>query len=64
MGIEINLVVNMLLVVRSFVEYVARDLSDVLIKLEVIEQKLLIGFVVVIEIKLSVPTYFIISKKN
>ncbi len=56
MEIEISLVVNMLLVVKSFVEYVERDLSDVLTKLEVIEKKLLIGYVEVIEIKLIVPT--------
>lgn len=35
MEIEISLVVNMLLVVKFFVEYVERDLSDVLTKLEV-----------------------------
>ena len=53
MEIEISLVVNMLLVVKYFVEYVEKDLSDVLIKLEVMEKKLLIGYVEVIEIKLN-----------
>ena len=48
----ITLVGNMLLVVKYFVGYVAKDLSDVLIKSEVTEKKSLIGYVVVIEIKL------------
>ena len=56
MVIEISLVGNILLVVKSFVEYVERDLLDVLTKLEVTEKKLLIGYVEVIEIKLNVLT--------
>ena len=64
MEIEISLVENMLLVVKSFVRYVERDLSDVLTKSEVAVKKLLIGYVEVIEIKLNVPISFIINKKN
>ena len=64
MVIEISLVGNILLVVKSFVGYVERDLSDDLIKLEVMEKKLLIGYVEVIEIKLNVPILSIINKKN
>ena len=56
MGIEISLVGNIHLVVKSFVEYVESVLLGVLIKLEVIIKKLLIGYVEVIEIKLNVPT--------
>ncbi len=54
MGIEISLVGNIHLVVKSFVEYVENDLLDVLTKSEVMVKKLPIGYVEVIEIKLSV----------
>lgn len=56
MEIEISLIVNMLSVTKLFVEYVANDLLDTLIKFNVIEKKLLIGFVEVTEIKLIVLT--------
>ena len=61
---EISLVENMLLVVKSFVEYVERDLLGVLIKSKVMEKKLLIGFVEVIVIKLIVLTLYTTNKKN
>lgn len=64
MEIETSLAENIHLVVKSIVVFVESDLSDVLTKSEVMEKKLLIGYVEVIEIKLNVLIYFTTNKKN
>ena len=64
MEIETSLAENIHLVVKSIVVFVESDLSDILTKSEVMEKKLLIGYVEVIEIKLNVLIYFTTNKKN